>query len=31
MYWTFNGKVPGPMIRVRQGDLVELTLKNEGH
>src|SRR5215469_2665816 len=18
-YWTFNGKVPGPMIRVRQG------------
>jgi len=30
-YWTFNGKVPGPMIRVRQGDTVELTLKNEGH
>lgn len=29
-YWTFNGKVPGPMIRVRQGDTVELTLKNEG-
>ena len=29
-YWTFNGKVPGPMIRVRQGDIVELTLKNEG-
>ncbi len=29
-YWTFNGKVPGPMIRVRQGDVVELTLKNEG-
>ena len=19
-YWTFNGKVPGPMIRVRDGD-----------
>ena len=30
-YWTFNGKVPGPMIRVREGDTVELTLKNEGH
>lgn len=29
-YWTFNGKVPGPMIRVRQGDAVEVTLKNEG-
>lgn len=31
LYWTFNGKVPGPMIRVRQGDTVELSLKNEGH
>lgn len=30
-YWTFGGKVPGPMIRVRQGDTVEVTLKNEGH
>ena len=27
-FWTFNGTVPGPMIRVRQGDTVELTLKN---
>jgi nitrite reductase (NO-forming) len=27
-FWTFGGTVPGPMIRVRQGDLVELTLKN---
>src|SRR5262249_25420319 len=27
-YWTYNGTVPGPMIRVRQGDVVELTLKN---
>jgi nitrite reductase (NO-forming) len=27
-YWTFNGKVPGPMIRVRQGDTVEVTLRN---
>lgn len=29
-YWTFNGKVPGPMLRVRQDDTVELTLKNDG-
>jgi nitrite reductase (NO-forming) len=21
-YWTYNGTVPGPMIRVRQGDTV---------
>jgi len=28
-YWTFNGKVPGPMIRLRQGDMVEVTLRNE--
>lgn len=27
-YWTFNGKVPGPFIRVRQGDTVEVTLEN---
>lgn len=27
-FWTFNGTVPGPMVRVRQGDTVELTLKN---
>ena len=30
-YWTFNGKVPGPMIRVRQGDMVEVTLRNDVH
>ena len=29
-YWTFNGKLPGPMIRVRQGDTVEVTLHNDG-
>lgn len=29
LYWTFNGKVPGPMIRVRQGDMVEITLRND--
>jgi nitrite reductase (NO-forming) len=28
-YWAFNGKVPGPMIRVRQGDTVQVTLRNE--
>lgn len=28
-YWTFNGKVPGPMIRVREGDTVEVTLQND--
>lgn len=27
-YWTFNGTVPGPMIRVRVGDTVEVHLKN---
>jgi len=27
-YWTFNGKVPGPLIRVRVGDTVELHVKN---
>jgi nitrite reductase (NO-forming) len=27
-YWTFNGTVPGPMIRVRQGDTVDLHLHN---
>ena len=27
--WTFNGQVPGPEIRVRQGDQVEVTVRNE--
>lgn len=27
-YWTFNGTVPGPMIRVRVGDTVEVHLRN---
>jgi nitrite reductase (NO-forming) len=26
--WTFNGSVPGPMIRVRQGDQVQINLNN---
>ncbi|HYE51093.1 MAG TPA: copper-containing nitrite reductase [Azospirillaceae bacterium] len=28
-YWTFNGKVPGPFVRVRVGDTVEVTMKND--
>jgi len=28
-FWTFNGTVPGPMIRVRVGDLVEVHLSND--
>ncbi len=27
-YWTFDKKVPGPMLRVRTGDSVQLTLAN---
>ncbi|KAJ4132299.1 hypothetical protein NW754_015114 [Fusarium falciforme] len=27
--WTFNGTVPGPFIRARVGDVVELTLTNK--
>ncbi len=27
-FWTFNGKVPGPMLRVRVGDTIEIHLKN---
>ena len=27
-YWTFNGKVPGPLVRVRVGDTVDVTMKN---
>ena len=28
-FWTFNKKVPGPMVRVRVGDTVEVHLKND--
>jgi nitrite reductase (NO-forming) len=28
-YWTFNGTVPGPMYRVREGDTVILTITND--
>ncbi len=27
-FWTFGGETPGPMIRVREGDLVEFHLMN---
>lgn len=27
-YMTFGGQVPGPLLRIRQGDTVKLTLKN---
>ena len=27
-YWTFDGQVPGPMLRVREGDTVETTITN---
>lgn len=28
--WTFNGTVPGPVLRVRQGQTIHFTLENEG-
>ncbi len=28
--WTFNGTVPGPIIHVRQGQMVHTTIVNEG-
>jgi len=28
MYWTFNGTVPGPLIRLREGQVVELHIRN---
>src|SRR4029079_1344352 len=27
--WAYNGQVPGPQIRVREGDRVRLVVKNE--
>lgn len=27
-FWTFGGHVPGPFVRVREGDLVEVHLSN---
>lgn len=28
-YWTYNKQVPGPMLRVREGDTVEISLTND--
>lgn len=28
-YWTYNGQVPGPMLRITEGDTVEVTLTND--
>ncbi len=28
-YWTYNGTTPGPMLRIKEGDTVELTLIND--
>lgn len=28
-YWTFDGRIPGPFFRVREGDTVTLTLHND--
>ena len=28
-YWTYDGSVPGPMMRVKEGDTVILTLEND--
>jgi len=28
--WTFNGQAPGPVIHVREGDVVQVTLRNAG-
>ena len=27
--WTFNGQVPGPVVRATEGDTIEFTLKND--
>jgi len=27
-YWTYNKQVPGPMLRVKEGDIVEVSLTN---
>ncbi len=27
-FWTFGGTVPGPMLRIREGDYVDFTLEN---
>ena len=27
--WTYNGKIPGPEIRVKEGEIIRVVLKNE--
>jgi nitrite reductase (NO-forming) len=27
--WTYNGEIPGPLVRVKQGDLVDFSLTND--
>lgn len=27
--WTFDGQVPGPVVRATEGDIIEFTLKND--
>lgn len=27
--WTYEGAIPGPVVRVKQGDLVQFTIKND--
>jgi len=27
--WTYNGQVPGPLFRAKEGDTIEFTLKND--
>ena len=31
MMWTFGGTIPGPLVRVTEGDLVDFTLINDKH
>ncbi|MDQ3075821.1 MAG: copper-containing nitrite reductase [bacterium] len=28
-YWTFDGQVPGPMLRIKEGNTVEISLTND--
>ncbi|MFA7555839.1 MAG: multicopper oxidase domain-containing protein [Spongiibacteraceae bacterium] len=27
--WTYNGEIPGPLVRVKQGDVIDFTLTND--
>ncbi len=29
MMWTYDGTIPGPLVRVKQGDIVDFTLTND--